>query len=81
MSTKTYPNKRLRRYLLIPILIATVILPLTSLINQILSLAILLVFVADAAFFTRPKYDKKNRFMALCEVVAGILLGLWIIFN
>ena len=79
MNKKNYPNKRLRRYLLIPILIIALIFPQTAAINKIISLLIISVFIFDAALYIRPKSSNKIRTYAALEILSGLLLSIWII--
>lgn len=79
MNKKTYPNKRLRRYLLIPVFIAVLIFPQTAAINKIISLLIISIFILDAAINIRSNSSNKVKTCATLELLIGLLLSLWII--
>ena len=79
MNKKSYPNKRLRRYLLIPVFIAVLIFPQTAAINKIISLLIISIFILDAAFIIRLKSSNKVKTYATLEILIGLLLSIWII--
>lgn len=79
MNNFSYQNKKLRRYLLIPVLIATLLLPQTLLFNKLTMFLVVLIFSVDAAYNIKNHPSLSINPIALLEVLCGILLGIWII--